>query len=156
MLVVWRIVQARHAERALTGEGARLYGGRWNHKGTPLIYTAESLSLAALEMLAHLESHHLLQKYVCIPISFDDALCRKINLDSLPEDWRSDPAPVSTKNVGTKWVQDLSSVVLAVPSVLVPLEFNFLINPNHPQIDALEVGDIQAFQYDPRLIKGSP
>lgn len=153
MLVAWQIVQARHADVAFTGEGARLYGGRWNHKGTMMVYTAGSVSLAALEMLAHLETHQLLNDYVCLPISFDETLCYKLDLDNLPDDWRSDPAPASTRDIGTQWVRGLSSVVLAVPSALVPLEMNFLINPQHPDFDKLDMGDAQAFQYDPRLIK---
>ncbi len=151
--VAWRIIQARHVDVAFTGDGARLYGGWWNHKGTLMVYAAGSVSLAALEMLAHLETHQLLNDYVCIPVTFDEAFCRKIDLASLPDDWRLDPVPSSTKDVGTQWTRDLSSAVLAVPSALVPLEMNFLINPRHPDFEKLDVGDSQAFQYDPRLIK---
>lgn len=118
-----------------------------------MVYTAGSVSLAALEMLAHLEAHQLLNDYVCIPITFEENFCRKLDLESLPDDWRVDPAPSSTKDVGAKWARDLSSAVLAVPSVLVPLEMNFLINPHHPDFEKLEVGDAQTFNYDERLIK---
>ena len=152
-LVAWRIVQSRHAQVAFDGEGARLYGGRWNHRGTPMVYTAGSVSLAALEMLAHLEAHQLLNDYVCIPITFEEDFCRKLDLDSLPDDWRVDPTPSAAKDVGSQWARDLSSAVLAVPSALVPLEMNFLINPHHSDFSKLEIGDAQAFQYDPRLIK---
>ena len=118
-----------------------------------MVYTAGSISLAALEMLVHLEAYQLLSVYVCIPVEFDDSLCRRIDLSDVPDDWTSDPAPPSTRDMGTDWARGAASVVLTVPSVLVPLETNFLINPLHPDFSKLAVGAPQPFQYDPRLIK---
>ena len=152
-LTAWRLVQAGHAETAFSGEGGRLYGGRWNHRGVPVVYTAESISLAALVLLVHLEAYQLLvSDYFCIPVEFDNALCRRIDRSILPDDWASDPAPSSTRDIGTAWADNASSVVLSVPSVLVLLETNFLINPRHPDFRKLEIGAPQAFQYDPRLV----
>lgn len=152
-LKAWRIIQAHHAKSAFTGEGARRYGGRWNQRGTPMVYIAGSLSLAALEMLVHLEASEVLNTYVCIPVSFSDSLCRK--LDTLPDNWADDPAPSSTKDIGTAWGHNADSVVLAVPSVLIPEETNYLINPLHPDFGKLQIDDPEPFQYDPRLIKTS-
>lgn len=118
-----------------------------------MVYTAESISLAALELLVHLETYQLLNDYLCVPVEFDETQCRKIDPSDLPDEWASDPAPASTKDIGTAWAEDASSVVLAAPSVLVPQETNFLINPLHPDFGRLKVGAPQPFQYDPGLIK---
>lgn len=154
-LTAWRLVQAKQAEGAFSGEGARRYGGRWNHAGTPMVYTAGSISLAALEVLAHLEAYQVLNTYVCIPVEFDEALYRTIDLSRVPDDWAADPAPSSTRDLGTDWIRSSGSAVLAVPSVLIPLERNYLINPLHPDFGKLRIGSPQPFRFDPRVIKRS-
>jgi RES domain-containing protein len=152
-LTAWRIVQTQHAERALSGEGARLYGGRWNHKGTPLVYTASSLALAALELLVHLEIAQILEAYVGIAVEFAEEQCHTLAPSRLPADWASFPAPNATREIGTQWARQGHSAVLAVPSVLVPVEMNFLFNPQHPDFVKLKVGKPTAFHFDPRLMK---
>lgn len=149
----WRIVQAQHADTAFSGEGARLYGGRWNHKGTTLVYTAGSLALAALELLVHIEIYEVLAAYVCIPVEFGDKLCQRLPPARLPADWASSPAPLSTRNIGTYWVREGKSVAFAVPSVLIPVEVNFLLNPQHADFSQLKIGKPQEFHFDPRLLK---
>jgi len=152
----WRLVHPHHVADAFSGEGARKYGGRWNSQGVPVIYTGGSLSLAALELLVHLGLYQVLENYVCIPVEFDDSLCRRLDHAQLPADWREDPAPPSTKEIGDSWVAGCESVVLAVPSVLAPQDDNFLLNPAHPDFKSLDIGHPQPFEYDPRLIKSSP
>jgi len=152
-LTGWRIVQARRVRTAFDGEGARLYGGRWNHKGVAIVYTASSLSLAALEMLIHLPSPGVLQRYVTIPIAFDDSRCIRLDPESLPRNWRNNPTLFSTRDIGTDWVNDSASAVLAVPSAVVPDEWNFLVNPRHPDFAKVLIGTPQPFKYDPRLLK---
>ena len=92
----WRIVKEKHAGTAFDGEGARLYGGRWNSRGTRVVYTSEALSLAALENLVHL-TPTVAFKYVAIRIEFDDALVEKIALAALPADWKDEPPPPSAR-----------------------------------------------------------
>ena len=121
-----------------------------------MVYTGGSLSLAALELLVHLESFQILKDYVCIPVGFDDSLVRRLDRAQLPADWREDPAPPSTKDIGDSWVASLGSAVFAVPSVIVPEDDNFLLNPAHPGFKSLDIGQPQTFGYDPRLIKWSP
>lgn len=147
----WRIVQAARAADAFSGEGARRYGGRWNHKGVPMVYTVGSVSLAALEMLVHLDSARLLDRFLCIPVDFDDSLCRKIDPAALPADWDAHPPASATQDLGTDWVRSESSPVLAVPSVPVPLETNYLLNPAHSDFPKLRLGTPESFRYDPRL-----
>lgn len=149
----WRIVQAEHLPSALTGEGAAAHPGRWNHRGTPVIYTAGSLSLATLEMLVHLDAAEVLSRYLYIPVSFDESLCRTMTVSDLPADWADDPAPPSTRDIGTAWAKSNGSLVLAVPSTVVRIETNFLINPRHLAFGQLEIGAARPFPFDARLLK---
>ncbi len=150
-ITAWRIVKARHARSAFNGEGARLFGGRWNNKGTPMVYAAGSQSLAVLEMLVHLEAAELLGHYVLIPVTFDHRLARTLAARSLPAGWRRSPAPAATRRIGDRWVNAAQSAVLQVPSVLVPGESNYLINIVHPDFRKISIGRAQAYAVDPRL-----
>ena len=151
MLTVWRIVKQKHAKTAFSGEGARLYGGRWNHPGTAMIYAAESQSLAILEMLVHLDSPDLLKRYVLFGIAADESLVTKLDRTALPKNWKKDPAPTKVQAIGDAWATGFESVVLSVPSVLVPSESNFLINPRHPDFSRLSVGRPLSFRFDTRF-----
>jgi len=153
MITAWRIIKAKHQDSAFNGEGARLYGGRWNTKGLPVIYVAESLALASLEIIIHLPADELLQKFVRIPVKFSPKLVSEVDVISLPDGWVSAPAPDFTKLVGDKWIKDQESVVLKVPSAIIPEEFNYLINPLHPDYKKISIGSPVAYFCDPRLKK---
>jgi RES domain-containing protein len=150
-LTVWRIANHKHLKSAFTGEGARLYGGRWNSPGTPMIYTAQSQSLAILEMLVHLDSPELLKKYVLFGVEIDAALVTPLDRSSLPKDWKADVVPASVQALGDAWATSLNSVALRVPSTLVPDESNFLLNPLHPNFPRLRIRKPITFQFDPRF-----
>lgn len=154
-LQAWRIAHARRAADAHRGEGARIWGGRWNAAGLPVVYAAESLSLAALEILVHLPAVGCLTEFVSIALRFDAALCRRLEPTDLPDDWRADPVPQSTVEIGTRWCRSQASVVLAVPSAIVPLETNYLINPEQTDFANIELGAPEPFRFDPRLFAGS-
>lgn len=147
----WRITKRKHARYAFTGEGAREFGGRWNNPGTAIVYTAQSQSLAALEMLVHLDSPELLQKYVLLGVEIDDALVTHVPLSQLPRNWRTDPPPAQVRAIGDEWVLAGTSAVLGLPSALVPGENNFLLNPSHPDFLKLRIGKAVVFRFDPRL-----
>ena len=99
----WRIVKATHRNSAFIGEGAQITGGRWNKIGIPMIYTADSLALAALETIVHLPKQELLKKiFWRIPVSFDTGFVIPLNPTNLPEDWNSFPPPQSTQNIGSQ------------------------------------------------------
>jgi len=153
MSLAWRIVQAHIADRAFTGDGSRRYGGRWNSKGFAVVYTSSSLSLAILEVLVHIPIYAILEEYVCFPIEFDQEFVLPLDMDNLPGNWNNDPAPRAVKQIGDSWVESLESVILEVPSTIVPIEKNFLINPAHPDFKKLKIGSPTQFQFDPRLIK---
>jgi len=152
MLTVWRLVTRRYAETAFSGEGARLYGGRWNRKGTPLVYTAGSQSLAMLEMLV--QDEPLRANYMMIPATLPDSLdIERIDVAQLPADWRDLAAREQLQALGSEWAKHQSSAVLAVPSAVIPVETNYLLNPLHPAYPEIEIGMPQPFITDLRLVK---
>ena len=140
----WRL--ARRGFSALDGYGAHLYGGRWNHPGLAVLYCAEHLSLAVLEVLVHLEvdPEEFPDDYVKVPID----LPRSIKLDrigSLPNDLEE------TRDLGSQWFRSAKTVGLLVPSVVVHEEHNLLLNPEHRDFLRLNIQEAQPFRFDPRL-----
>lgn len=148
---VYRIVQATHENEAFSGEGARLYPGRWNHRGVPMIYCAESVALAALEILVNAETMKLLERYVCIPATLDDKESLELRQTDLPKDWNAYPPPVSTRDYGSAWAAAKKTAILIVPSTVIPNAKNFLINPLHPYMKKIRIGKPGPFLFDPRL-----
>ena len=151
----WRITKRKHGKTAFSGSGARKYGGRWNSPGTAIVYTAQTQSLAVLEMLVHLDGPELLQRYVVIGVEIEDELVRNVELSDLPRNWRADPAPVSLRRIGDEWIEAATSAVLRIPSTLVSAESNFLLNPAHPDFKKLLFGYPVSFHFDQRLSKPS-
>ena len=150
---VWRIT--RRGYQALDGEGARLYGGRWNREGLALIYTSESLSLAALEYLVHVDPANVPEDLVAMQIEVPNAEALGLVIDAdLFEDgsWRDYPAPAWQSEFGDRWVREGSYLWLSVPSTVVPEERNVLINPSHPRMTEVRVLGIRPFGFDRRLL----
>lgn len=152
-LSAWRITKQRHATSAFNGEGARLYGGRWNSSGTPMIYTAQSQSLAVLEVLVQLESPEPLKRYLFFEVAIDVSCMGELDLSTLPRNWKADPVPPRVQAIGDDWVAGGRSAVLRVPSALLPGESNFLLNPRHPDFRKLRIGKALPFQFDPRFAR---
>lgn len=150
-ITAWRITKRKHAKNAFTGHGARKYGGRWNSPGTSIVYTAETQSLAVLEMLVHIERPDLLQRYVLIGVEIDESLIEELDRSRLPRQWRAEPPPIQLRTIGDEWVSSKTSVALKVPSILVPAENNFLLNPAHADFQKLVIGDPVSFSFDQRL-----
>lgn len=151
MPTAWRIVKRRHASTAFDGEGARLFGGRWNRPGTAVVYLSESRALAMLEVLAGLGGAAPLGAWVLIPARFDNSLVERLDPSTLPPEWRAHPPPHPVQAIGDRWVEEARSVALKVPSALVPAESNLLLNPGHPEFDQVEIGPEEAIDFDPRL-----
>lgn len=151
MIRSWRLIQAEYAAHAFDGEGARLYGGRWNSPGHPAVYTAGSLALAALEVLVHLKSRLILSRYLKSWIEFDETWVTTVAIEDLPLNWRQGRAPVQTQMLGDRWLEAGNTLVLQVPSVIIPEEWNYVINPLHPQFAETVRGQAKPFQFDPRL-----
>ena len=152
MITAWRITQAVHTGSAFTGVGAWLEGGRWNRKGVHMIYTAGSIALAALEIVVHLpETAILYNQYVRIPVQFDSLQVIELPMSDLPENWNEHPPSESTQQIGTSWAIEKKSLVLKVPSSVIPEEYNFLINPLHPDVFHLKIGKAEPFKFDSRI-----
>ncbi|MBA2660672.1 MAG: RES domain-containing protein [Bradymonadaceae bacterium] len=153
MIRTWRITDARYGAQAFDGEGARLFGGRWNHKGTSVVYTCDSLALAALEQLVHVSAGHVLPPRVAISVDISDAVSRReLTAAELPQDWRNPAGSQDLKALGTLWAAQLESAVLIVPSVVIPQQRNYVLNPLHPDFALLEIGEVEPFAFDPRLL----
>ena len=152
MPVGWRILKAKHREHAFDGEGARLYGGRWNGPGFPTVYTAESIALAVLEVLVHIGRQEQLAGYHLGSVSFPDSSVESLDLEVLPSAWRRSPGPSALQRLGNEWAASGSSAVLRVPSVITgERESNYLLNPSHPDFGTFELQDPEPFWIDPRL-----
>ena len=147
----WRIVKEKHAATAFTGEGAAKAGGRWNSRGVAVVYTSGTKALAALENLVHLNPL-VLFKYVAIRIEFEESLVVRVPVKDLPPDWRAEPPPGSTKQLGDAWVRAGHSAVLALPSVIISGEPNFLLNPAHADFKRIVRVTPEEFIFDPRLL----
>ncbi len=151
-MLVWRITPEAHAEQPLSGEGAKRFGGRWNHIGVAVVYTSESLSLAVLEYLINLPISDLPPKLVSVQVKIPDDLPRKdLQTKTLPGNWRTFPATGELKDIGTDWVRKGSTPVLVVPSVVIPSEHNYLINPGHSLAKKIKVVSAEPFALDQRL-----
>lgn len=150
MLTVWRLTTARRAKSAFSGEGARVYGGRWNPKGIPVVYTAQTQALAVLEMMV--QDQALAARYVMIQAQIPEGVAiERIDARSLPAGWRSMRHLETLREIGADWARSRRSAVLAVPSAVIPAETNFLLNPLHPESRRIRIGRTVPFRIDPRL-----
>ncbi|WP_298438930.1 RES family NAD+ phosphorylase [Geobacter sp.] len=153
-MLLYRIAEEQFAGD-LSGEGARRYGGRWNPKGVPMIYTAESVALAALEVLIRLSTpKHYCRVVYELP---DSSTSETIPVAELPPDWLLPHPNARLIEIGKRWAQSKRSLLLRVPSAVVRGEgWNYLINPLHPRFSAVAIADIAPFEYDARLLRKSP
>jgi RES domain-containing protein len=150
---VWRLVPEQWAGGAFTGEGARLNAGRWNSVGTALVYLSSSLSLAALETLVHADPEDLPDRFSAIPVDIPGALrIEPVDPSSISSDWRRAEPPPALRAFGDDWVKQRHAVLTQVPSVIIPEEHNYLLNPVHPDFGRLKIGAAQPFVFDPRLL----
>ena len=150
---VYRICKDIHSHD-LTGKGAELFGGRWNKKGTPLLYTSGSRALAVLEMLVHVPPNLIPKNLSIVTIDVPDILkIHSLEKNSLPKKWNTFPAPLELHDIIAKWLKSNTSVVIKVPSAIVNKEDNFLLNPNHKDYNKIKIITAEKFRIDKRLIK---
>lgn len=150
MPVAWRIVKKKYQGVALTGEGAQLFGGRWNTPGQAILYAAGTLSGALLEILVH-SNQRLLSQYVVYRLEFPKRVVSQVDEGELPTNWRSAPAPPELRRIGDQWCDEKRSAVLRVPNAIVPLESNYLINPAHKNYQLIDVDGPISYVVDERL-----
>ncbi len=151
----YRIVSPRWADNALSGEGARKFGGRWNSPGQAMVYLGGSRALAALEMLVHLSSPASRSKtYKIIEVCIPCDLISDYPLTILPQRWRESPPTLITQEMGDDWLQACDSIpqlALRVPATLIPEENNILLNPLHRDFKKITSQAATDFSFDSRL-----
>ena len=153
MVTGWRIAKSKYASQAFDGEGARLYGGRWNSIGVRMVYTAQNASLAVLEILVHLNDSNLLTAYSLCAVHLDESLVQHLDRSRLPDNWREYPAPPELQRIGDEWISNRSSLVLEVPNAIVESESDYLINPSYPDFLSLAIDAPIPFSFDARLVR---
>ena len=150
---VWRLAKSAYA--APTGEGAKKFGGRWNPPGLAMVYSSESLALAAVEALVHADSDLLPDDLVVLSATIPDTLpLRTISPDELPARWHAIPAPSSLQTLGAEWIRSGQEVGLRVPSAAIPQGWNILLNPAHPDFKKIRWKNEGPFRWDKRLERG--
>jgi RES domain-containing protein len=146
---VYRISRTKWA-KDLTGEGARLYGGRWNRKGTPCLYTSSFRSLAILEFSVNVSLDEIPSSLSMVTLRVPDQFM-ELPLEYLPGNWNNIPAPGSTREFGSKLLQEGKHLIIRLPSAVIPQEFNYIINPAHKDLGLCKVISTDDFVYDVRI-----
>lgn len=155
---VWRIAADTKDYSAvdLTGKGAEITGGRWNQKGTVMLYTATSRALACLETFVHLNSGGLPLNRYLVAIEIEDQLWNAARIETsatLPVGWDAEPASLTSIDLGTAWVKASTSLLLSVPSIIVPEEASILINTRHVDASKVRATMVRKWVYDPRMVR---
>lgn len=150
---VYRIAKTRYVDD-MSGSGARIFGGRWNHKGTGVIYTSENRALATVEYLVHVPLSIAPASLSLVTLQIpDEMILQEIAVSDLPNNWREYPAPTRLAELGTNWATRNESLLLRVPSVVVDQEFNILLNPLHPDIKRVSIFRVESYAFDKRLFR---
>jgi RES domain-containing protein len=150
-MIVYRLIRKKYGY-ALSGEGARLAGGRWNSPGLPLIYTSESRSLCTVEVAVSLPIGLLPDGFEMLLIEIpDEIVVLDIHTDNLPVDWNKPDYSEETKRIGDQFIDDNRYAVLKVPSAVIPGDFNYLINPGHKDFDKIKVIKQEPYELDGRF-----
>ena len=156
---LWRLVKEQHVATALSGIGGMFTSGRWHHQGTLVVYMSSTPSLCALELLVHVDPLIAPSSLQLVELSVPDNLeVETVDPSSITTEWRSYPAPLVLADFGTRWVRELRTPLLRVPSALTALgtdgvETNFLLNPSHPLAASASVVGSTAFAFDTRLLR---
>ncbi len=145
---LWQLVEPESLP-GLSGEGTRKHGGRWNSPGRPAVYCASSLALAALEVFVNLPRDKRREGKVpeqkAVEYDLPDDLCR---MSGFPGTMSEE----ETRPLGDAWLEAKECLALSVPSNVVPLEANVVLNPRHPDMDKVTVVRVEPFSFDPRLL----
>ncbi len=153
-MIVHRICKIKYGKTAFSGAGGLESAGRWHRKGQSIIYAAATLSLAALELFVHLGRTDSKIKFVSASANIPDNLAIEVlDVAALPAHWHSCPPIDATMDLGSQWCAEARSVAIKVPSAVVRGEFNYLLNPAHPDFKHVVISNSEAFTFDQRLWK---
>ena len=148
-MLVYRISRTKFAED-LSGEGARLHGGRWNPKGRPCLYTASSISLAILEISVNMSLDELPRSLSLTTIRIPDEVF-EVKIEDLPGNWNHYPAPSSTREFGGRLLQEGKHLCFRLPSSVISREYNYILNPLHPLMKQVKIVSVEDFVFDVRI-----
>jgi RES domain-containing protein len=150
---VYRLSKQIYADD-LTGAGAELAGGRWNHKGTRMLYTSDSRALCTAEIAVHTPMGVMPKDYFLVTIEIPDRIrIGEIALKDLSENWKDFPYTGITQEIGDEFIRQGELLVLKVPSAVVPGDFNYLINPEHKNFNKIKIKNKEPFSFDERLFR---
>lgn len=149
-MLVYRIGKTKHAND-LSGEGAKIYGGRWNHKSVPCLYASQSRALSLLEYTVNINVEDIPRALSITTIEIPDSEILIINEAQLPGDWKQIPTPSSTKDFGTHLLKSSKKMVFKIPSSILPEEYNYILNPAHPDSKTIKINEIRDLVYDIRI-----
>ncbi len=152
MPTAWRITTFPDSARAFSGDGARAYGGRWNSKGTRVVYMADYPAAAILEQLVQTSSVASFPTYYLFRVSLPERLVTVANPTTIPSTWRDPTRHPAVQAIGDGWAKARTSLALQVPSTVAPHHVNYLVNPMHPDFPTLTIPSPERFVLDPRLL----
>ncbi|MES2266636.1 MAG: RES family NAD+ phosphorylase [Bacteroidota bacterium] len=150
-MILYRIANCNYI-KDLTGTGARLYGGRWNSEGKSMVYLASSRALAVLEVLVHLPPLLLPDNFCVAEIKVPENSILTLDATTLPENWKDAVPPAELKTLGNQFIKETKYLMMKVPSSVVPEEYNYLLNPWHPDIKKVSIISTHPFSFDDRLL----
>jgi RES domain-containing protein len=150
-MILYRIANCTYI-KDLSGTGARLYGGRWNSEGKSMVYMASSRALAVLEVLVHLPPLLLPDNFCVAEVEVPNNSILTLDIKSLPDNWQDASSPAELKTLGNQFIKETKYLMMKVPSSVVPEEYNYLLNPWHPDIKRVKILNTHPFTFDDRLI----
>lgn len=151
-MILWRLTKHHYAD--LSGKGGEMFDARWHTRGRPVVYLAATPALALLEVRVHLElsPDSLPDDYVLMKVNApDDVEHRSVQLEDLPDRWQEHEE--LCRPFGDSWLKDTGSALLRVPSAIIEVEHNMLLNPQHPDAARIGVEEISPFKWDQRLFR---
>lgn len=152
-MILYRLSQRIYCND-ISGRGAELFGGRWNSKGLSLLYTAESRALAAIEIAVHTPLGIIPKNYYLTTIEApDNNAIAQVDISTLPENWNKKPFTKATQKTGDDFIKAGKYLILQVPSATVKGDYNYLINPHHPDFKLVKIKSTEPFDFDERLFK---
>ena len=150
-MVLYRIVKCSYADD-LSGTGARLFGGRWNSECKPAVYLASSRALALLEVLVHLQPLMIPDDYCLTEIEVPDNSITEVAIADLPGNWKDISPPVALRQTGDEFLKKQTHLLMKVPSSIVPMEYNYLLNPRHEGMKKVKILKKAPYSFDERLV----
>lgn len=150
-MLVYRITGNKYADD-LTGSGAAMFGGRWNKKGSPVLYTGENKEIALLETLVHTPAM-LIPKLDIFTLEIPDSSITEIEISDLPDNWKVYPAPTILSEIGQRWIEEGKTIALKVPSCIIYSAHNYILNCRHPEYAKVRLLERRNFEFDSRLKK---